>query len=196
MSEPVPPARMRASHADRERVVATLREAAVDGRLEMSEFVERCERVYEARTLGELPEFTRDLVEEDAQPVQVREAPVAALGTTVTRSGRWVVRPEEYVLALFGTAELDLRDALLAREHVRMTATSVFGRIRVHVPEGVEVRVRGWSFLGQRGVSGRRGRPRDGPVLELRGFCVLGSLLVRTPKRRWWLPWRGRRALE
>lgn len=176
--------------------MATLREAAVDGRLEMSEFVQRCERVYEARTLGELPEFTRDLVEEDAQPVQVHDTPVTALGTTVARSGRWVVRPEEYVLALFGTAELDLRDALLTSDHVRMTATSVFGRVHVRVPEGVEVRIRGWSFLGQRGLSGRRGRPSDGPVLELRGFCVLGSLLVRAPKRRWWLPWRARRELE
>ncbi|MDA8368434.1 MAG: DUF1707 domain-containing protein [Nocardiopsaceae bacterium] len=199
MSDDVPAVRIRASHLDRERVIEVLRSAVADGRLDISEFSERTERVYGARMLGELPEITADLVPPEQQPIRVDNRPLAAFFGNLERSGRWVVRASEAVFAVGGDVRLDLRDALLIRNHTRMSASSVFGRIRIDVPEGVEVRLRGWSFLGRRTTSVRRPRGEDAPVLEIEGFSLFGSLTVHAPTRpRNWLPWRrrGRKAVE
>ena len=52
---------LRASHADRDRVVDALRIAAGDGRLSAGELDTRLESALSARTFGELAELTADL---------------------------------------------------------------------------------------------------------------------------------------
>ena len=52
---------IRAADADRERVADRLRKSHGEGRLDMTEFQERLERCYEAKTLGELDQLVRDL---------------------------------------------------------------------------------------------------------------------------------------
>jgi hypothetical protein len=52
---------LRASDADRERVVSELNEHVVAGRLSDEEFEERAERAYAARTTAELDALRRDL---------------------------------------------------------------------------------------------------------------------------------------
>ncbi|WP_046468919.1 DUF1707 SHOCT-like domain-containing protein [Allosalinactinospora lopnorensis] len=194
MSEGVSPARIRAGNIDRERVIEVLRSAVEDGRLDISEFEERADRVYRARTLGDLPAITEDLLPPEHQPIRLESEPVAAVFSNAGRSGRWVVPDRLPVIALFGTAELDLRDSLLLRKHSTVHASALFGRIHVVVPEGVEVRVRGWGFLGRRTTTVRRSRWNDPPVLEFEGFSMFGSLTVRAPRaRRSWLPRRRRR---
>ncbi|MFV2196024.1 DUF1707 SHOCT-like domain-containing protein [Nocardiopsis sp. LOL_012] len=192
MSEETPPARIRASHRDRERVLRLLSEAAADGRLDLAEFEERSERAHTARTLGELPALTGDLVPEELQPVRLAVRPAVALFSTVARRGRWVAAPGEHVAALAGRVEVDMRQAVLPRNHHRMTVTAVLGRVEITVPEGVEVRVRGWSFLGRRSSTARPSRLSDPPVLEIDGFSLLGGVRVRAPRRRRFLSWRGR----
>lgn len=195
MSEQVPPERLRASDSDRERVLRVLREATADGRLDLEEFEERSTLVHEARTLGELPGVTADLLPVDQQPIRLDPQPVLGLFTTLSRQGRWVAYPGEHVVALAGRVDVDMREALLLRKHHRMTVTAVFGKVDIEVPEGVEVRVTGWSLLGRRSTSARRSELSDPPVVEIDGFSLLGTVRVRAPKRRRFLAWR-RRALR
>jgi hypothetical protein len=54
-------ASLRASDADREQIVAALRQHHGDGRLTVSEFTERMSLAYEAKTLGDLEGLTTDL---------------------------------------------------------------------------------------------------------------------------------------
>ena len=54
-------AELRAGDADRERAAERLRTGHAEGRLDMSEFQERLERCYEAKTIGQLSELVRDL---------------------------------------------------------------------------------------------------------------------------------------
>jgi hypothetical protein len=54
-------ASLRASDADREHVVYALRQHHGDGRLTVSEFTERMDLAYEAKTLGDLEGLTTDL---------------------------------------------------------------------------------------------------------------------------------------
>lgn len=56
---------LRAGDADRERVAERLRGAHAEGRLDMTEFQQRLEGCYAARTFGELRELVRDLPRQD-----------------------------------------------------------------------------------------------------------------------------------
>ncbi|SEP53330.1 DUF1707 SHOCT-like domain-containing protein [Amycolatopsis saalfeldensis] len=87
---------LRASDADRERVVSLLHAQVGEGRLTLEEFSERSAAAYAARTVGELVTLTRDL------PVLVSPSPAP------TPVSRWLV-PLAVVLAV-----LFLAGALLA----------------------------------------------------------------------------------
>ncbi len=56
-----PDPNLRAADADRESIAERLRKGHAEGRLEMTEFQERLERCYRAKTIGELRELVRDL---------------------------------------------------------------------------------------------------------------------------------------
>ena len=67
---------IRASDADREVVVDTLREAFTAGRLTLDEFDERMTAAYAARTWGDLRQLTTDL---PSQPLLGTDVPVRDL---------------------------------------------------------------------------------------------------------------------
>lgn len=67
---------IRASDADREVVVTTLRDAYTAGRLTLEEFDERTTAAYTSRTWGELRKLTEDL---PAQPILGADVPGRSL---------------------------------------------------------------------------------------------------------------------
>jgi hypothetical protein len=83
--------RLRASHADREQVVGTLKAAFVQGRLAKDEFDQRLSQAFAARTCAELAALTVDLPAglTAATPAQPARAP----------GGRAVVRPGRVITA-------------------------------------------------------------------------------------------------
>jgi Domain of unknown function (DUF1707)/Cell wall-active antibiotics response 4TMS YvqF len=185
IGEHVPARDLRASDADRERVVELLRDAHADGRLTTEEHSERVGSAYTARTLGDLSGLTVDLSSADDQPIQLDSRPVYAMFGTVRRGGRWVVPARFGVSALFGTVEIDLREAMLRRRHVVIDATMVVGSLRLLVPEGVRVEFTGRALVGSRGPRTPRRQTPDAPVVEVIGTLLLASVNAWTPKRRW-----------
>ncbi|MBO2446887.1 DUF1707 and DUF2154 domain-containing protein [Actinomadura barringtoniae] len=172
---------LRASDADRERVVSVLGEALADGRLTMEEHSERTSQAYAARTLGELTGLTTDLSPEESQPILVDDRPISILFGRTRREGRWVVPVKLPLIALFGTVELDLREAVMQRRHVVLDSMVLGGRIRLIVPEGVRVDVTGRTVLSTRDL---RTRPADeGPTVEVSGTMIFGSVKARAPKQ-------------
>ncbi len=80
------------------------------------------------------------------------------------------------VTVLFGGADLDLREAVLARD-ARLNATAIFGGVTVLVPEGTNVALHGTPVFG--GFENKtRGSP-DGPALRVDGLALFGSVEVR-----------------
>ncbi|HUK72084.1 MAG TPA: DUF1707 domain-containing protein [Streptosporangiaceae bacterium] len=180
---------LRASDADRERVVAVLAGAAADGRLTLEEHSERVAQAYSARTLGDLAELTADLAVAADQPLRLDSAkPALGIFRTETRTGRWVVPQSFAATAIFGEVNLDLTEALLQRPHVILHATAIFGNVHVLVPEGVNVEMSGTSLVGSK-VNHVRA-VGEGPVVDIRCYTVCGLVTARTPKRR---RWRGTR---
>ena len=183
-----PPRSLRASDADRERVVAVLADAAADGRLTLEEHAERVARAYSARTLGDLATLTADLAESAAQPLRLTSKPPVGIFGTEIRTGRWVVPENFAATAIFGEVNLDLTEALLRGPRVILHATAIFGSVHVLVPEGVHVEMSGTSVAGTkvnyvRALGG-------GPVVDIHAFTVCGLVTARSPKRR---KWRGPR---
>jgi len=182
------PRDLRASDADRERVVAVLADAAADGRLTLDEHTERVQRAYQARTLGELARLTEDLAAPSAQPLRLDSSrTVAAFFTTQRREGRWVMPDRLVVTAVGGHVVLDLREALLQGLHTIVHATLIGGQLHLLVPEGVRVAV---VSARQPGRAGPDLEPRPAaavpgsPLVEVRAFTVAGRVRVHTPRRQ------------
>jgi len=176
-----------------------LGEALADGRISHDEYSERISAALSARTLGDLAALTTDLAAPEHQPVQLDGGhPVAALFSTASRGGRWVVPQTMTCVAAFGEVVLDFREALLQDRHVVLTVYAVCGRVRLVVPAGVEVVMNGTELLArQRGGTARRvPTSSDTPVIEVRGYLAATEVLARTPPRpRRWLPGRRRSSL-
>jgi hypothetical protein len=176
---------LRASDADRELVVTTLREGAAQGRLTFDELAQRTELAYEASTGTELQRLVADLpqtepeVEVESVPRRVRRWNVAVLGGC-ERRGRWRPSPHSVALAILGGVELDLRDATIEGRELLLTAVAILGGIEIVVPEGVAVDVGGFALLGgnehqQGNVPVRPGTP----VVHVRAFSLLGGVEVK-----------------
>jgi Domain of unknown function (DUF1707)/Cell wall-active antibiotics response 4TMS YvqF len=181
------PRDLRASDADRERVITLLNEAAGDGRLTLSEHSERAERAYAARTLGELAELTADLAAASAQPIRLDgRKPIAGIFGRERRDGRWVVPDRLAVTAIFGEVVLDLREAVLQSRRITVLATVFGGTLQLIVPEGVAVEVTGSAALSTRSRNGTPAPLPDTPVIEVRAFSLAGRVKVVRPRKSRW----------
>jgi Domain of unknown function (DUF1707)/Cell wall-active antibiotics response 4TMS YvqF len=184
MSPRPAPRDLRASDADRDRVLVLLAEAMSDGRLTADEHSERVQRACSARTLGELAELTTDLVPASAQPVRLDGGrSISGIFGPARRDGRWVVPENLTVTAMFGEVEADFTQAILQARHVQLFATVIGGRLRLIVPDGVSVVMTGHAMLGRK----RGGTPPpagpDAPVIEVKALVLGGEVIVRTPPR-------------
>jgi hypothetical protein len=187
---------LRASDADRDRVAEQLREAFAEGRLTADEHAERLEAVYEAKTHGELAPLVADLPVRADAAAQVAlppsdvgglsryTQPLVAVFGNVQRSGRWLVANGMVATAVFGEVILDLREAVLERHEITVTANAIFGQVVLKVPDGVVVLDEGVAIFGSRSTHQPRDSPVAGaPVIRVKGASVFGQLDVKYPKR-------------
>jgi hypothetical protein len=184
MSPRQAPRDLRASDADRDRVLALLAEAVSDGRLTAEEHAERVQRACTARTLGQLADLTTDLAVPSAQPVRLDGGRVVSgMFGPARRDGRWVVPETLTVTAMFGEVELDFTEAILQARHVQLLTTIIGGRLRLAVPDGVSVAVPAHVMVGRfRGGTPPPATP-DTPLIEVKGLVLGGEIIVRTPPR-------------
>jgi hypothetical protein len=189
---------LRASDADRERVAEVLRDALAEGRLDMTEFEERLDATYKARTYGELAPLTRDLPVGGAPRVSMTKEPAqsgswagrivggegsstwaVAVMSGFQRKGRWTVPRRFSCFAFWGGGEIDLREANFADREVEINCVAIMGGMQIIVPPGVEVVVRGIGIMGgfdqrEEGVPGDPGAPR----VVVTGFAFWGGVGV------------------
>lgn len=171
---------VRASDAEREQVVAELREHAAQGRLTLEEFSQRVDEAYEAKTLAELDAVRRELPAVSALPAtrprrKARRWLVSIMGGA-DRKGRWRVPRRMAVVSLMGGCDLDLRQAQIEHDEVTVTIFTVMGGTDVYVPEGVETDVGGFAIMGGNDEHGHDAAPRPGtPLIRLRLFTLMGG---------------------
>jgi hypothetical protein len=180
---------LRVSDADRERTVLVLREHAAVGRLTLEEFTERMTVAYRAVTREELDELARDLPEVPATLSASRRRPtrwvVAVFGAT-ERDGRIRARRRVVCVTMFGSVDLDLRQATLEGDALTILALGMFGAVDVYVPEGVEVDAHGLSVFGHKGAHGNDLAPQPGtPIVRVFALSVFAGIDVWRVPAAW-----------
>jgi hypothetical protein len=188
---------LRASDADRDRVAEQLRQAAGDGRLSITELQERLDALYAAKTYGELEPVVADLPDAGRAASALANKPSSAdvtarVGGTpvsrtakavfggLTRRGQWVVPSHYQVKAVFGGAELDLREARLESPEVTIEVKAVFGGVEILVPDDVVTIVDGTAVFGGFDDQVSTTQPAAGaPVVRIGGKAVFGGVSVR-----------------
>ena len=134
MPADVPPARMRASDADRDRVVEVLRTAAADGRLTPEELGQRAAAAYSARTLGQLATLTADLADRPADVIRIGQR-----GGSVRRAGRWVVPRRLELRSSWCDVMLDFTGAVIGHDTLRIDLNMRGGSLVLVVRTGMVV---------------------------------------------------------
>jgi hypothetical protein len=172
-----------ASDAERERSIALLREAVGEGRLTLEEFSERVGLAQAARTDQELARVARDLPGEPAAsgPAVAAAETHRAFCSHLVRSGPWSLPPRSSWRSIFGTIDLDLRQARLSGPDTALEVHNLFGTVTVLVPEGVEVVVRGGGLFASQKIEAPERPPVPGvPRLTIDTRGPGGTLHVRT----------------
>ncbi|GAB1639974.1 DUF1707 domain-containing protein [Krasilnikovia sp. MM14-A1259] len=206
------PSRWLVSNQEREQVVEFLGQALTDGRLLLDEYGERCARAYAARTRADLDEIVADLPVAYAEPptdwlpvvpppyAPAMPAPypqvpppdrVSAVFGDETRRGRWVVPPVVEARAIFGECRVELQDALFQQPYLVLDVLAICGRVHVVVPPGADVRMSGFTVVGERQCRLRHDPIPGAPFVEVRAYALFGGISVRSPSR-WWQWRRGR----
>ena len=151
-------------------------------------------RVYDTRTQRELEVLVADVVvpgEAQRSPrVPVRRTDDAGTRWVVSvmsghdRKGRWRVGSSLNVINVMGGSDLDFNDAEFADDVVTVTVFSLMGGADIRVPEGLNVEVSNFAFMGGNSADVGDERPDPGgPVLRLKLISIMGgSDVKRGPK--------------
>lgn len=110
-----------------------------------------------------------------------RKGVVSVLGSA-RRAGSWTLPRHLRVVATFGNAELDLREATFSEGTTDIELFTLFGSVQLTVPPGVRVDCDVDTFGASAEVSGASGgapAAASSPVVRLRGTAVFASVEVR-----------------
>jgi hypothetical protein len=183
---------MRVNDADRQRAAELLQYACGEGRLTLEEFSVRVGAVWAADTDAEIAHATTGLAQAPALGTQTVEKVVSVFGEH-KRVGRWRLPGLLRVVNVFGSCELDLREALTGSDTVEIIGTCVFGEVKVIVPEGVEVELQGMAVFASRSMKlAAVPRLAGTPTVHVRINAYFGEVQVRSrgpasgsPLARW-----------
>lgn len=193
------------SNDDRERVAQVLHNAMAEGRLTVEELEERLDKVYAAKTFGDLEPVVRDLpvgrvAPQLPVPVNPAALPVpsnriggrgtssgaVAIMSGTDRKGMWTVPPTFTSFALMGGIEIDLTQARFEDAETTIQAFAFMGGIDIYVPDDIAVQVNGVGFMGAfENHSQNQGQPAPGvPLVKITGLAVWGGVDVKRRKPR------------
>jgi len=143
---------LRASDADRDRVIELLRAAVADGRLDPVEFDERLDAALAARTIDALAPLTADLIAVPGSaaartlpPAGTPAEPAAELLTikerhgSVRRDGRWTLPHRLVLRTAWSDVMLDLTSAVPSGPELVIELRVTGGNVELVLAPGMEV---------------------------------------------------------
>jgi hypothetical protein len=149
---------VRASDADRDRVIELLRAAVADGRLNPAEFDERLDATLAARTIDALAPLTADLIAAPGSggaltlpPAGTLAEPAAELLTirekhgTVRRDGRWTLPRRLVLRTAWSHVTLDLTSAVRSGPELVIQMRVSGGHVELVLAPGMVVDANGLS---------------------------------------------------
>lgn len=180
MEDQIKPALL-ASDADRERGVALLRDAVVDGRLTLEEFSDRVGAAQLARTEHDLDALVADLPARATPATLSTTLSHRVLFSQLVRTGTWELGQRSEYRSIFSTIHLDLRHAKLHGDVVELEIYNLFGTVTLIVPDGITVNVDGGGMFASQVIDSPSAPPVPrSPTLRVRIKGPGGTLYVRT----------------
>lgn len=194
---------LRVGNADRERAIGLLNDALTGGYLDVYEFDERIQRVYAARSRGDLREVldelpaavqlfpgalpipTGELVESASTAgLPDRQAQVtinAQAWSTLVRKGSWRVPARTLLSGSMGTFDLDLSQAILPDTPPEFELQLSWSTVKLRLSPTQVVRYDELQRSGWSPVRDRAGPPSraGGAVIVLRGGLSTSTLVIR-----------------
>ena len=181
---------MRASDADRDRYAAVLQDAYAEGRLDRAEYDERLEAVFAAKTYADLEPLIADLPAGNLPVVKppaplvpagaASQAPMVAVFSAVERKGVWALAADSNAVAVFGSVELDLRQAQIEAMSSEIRAVAVFGSVEITIPAGMRAEITGVGVFGDFSQAGEVSSPDPQlPTIRVSGLALFGSVSVK-----------------
>lgn len=195
--KPTDRALIRRAQETRERVIARLSDHFAHDTLDVEEFERRVTVAQTSDNPADIEALLTDLSD-----VGAPAAPVTAIVPTVVtalapaderhrdtvyaifggidRRGAWNVPRQMRIVALFGGANLDLREARFPAGVVDIDVTAVMGGINIVVPPGLAVQMHGSAIMG--GFADVNRSPAypdpDAPLLRVRGMAMMGGVNI------------------
>jgi hypothetical protein len=181
---------LRASHADRDRVVEILRVAAGEGRLTADELDQRLEAALSARTVGDLVELTADLppvsVSGGAVVAEVKEVlRIEQKFSAVKRVGPWVVPRRLELRTEWCDVTLDFTQAVITHDTLHIDMDMRGKTLTLVVKPGIVVDPDALKLEFSK-VKNRQAPDPATPIMlrvELVGKKSFGRVVVRQPRR-------------
>jgi hypothetical protein len=182
---------LRASHADRDRVVELLQTAAGDGQLTPEELDERLEAALTARTRGELAALTADLAGASGSaaggpaPEPKDLVRIECRSNSTKRDGRWLVPHRMEVRVTNGTVTLDFTEAVISQPSLVIDADVSSGRLTLVTRPGVAVDTDGVAADNSYVKVWAPGGPEVPVILrvQISGKVGGGHITARPPRR-------------
>jgi hypothetical protein len=184
----------------REQVIAILTEQFSRDTLDLEELEKRLDLAHRADSVVALDNLVKDLTAAEGTgetalaprtETAVDEATLArwparkrmtAIFGGLEKKGAWVCPREVAVVAIFGGADIDLREAELAPGVTELSVTTIFGGVEVIVPPWLSVEVDATAILG--GFEEIHRAPTtpdpDRRILRITGTAVLGGVEIHT----------------
>jgi serine/threonine protein kinase len=205
MPDPQPEAKVAPPPQPGMRVAKTGRQAAIDrlglhyahSTIDLAEFERRVEKVQIVQEQAELDRLLADLpplqIEQVPATPQVSGAlavphttPIVSIFGSVVRKGRWAPGRDLRVITVFGSAELDLREATLQPGVTELRVVCLFGNAEIIVPPGMAVEISALPVFGNVEDQARDDEPADpnAPRLRITGVVLFGNVEVQRRSRR------------
>jgi hypothetical protein len=180
-------------HEARERAIATLSDGFANDALDVDEFERRVTLAHTSESPQEIAALTSDL---PASTTALARATVALAPATaddgrtpetvyaifggVDRRGSWNVPRRWRVVAAFGGAQLDLREARFPTGVIDLEVKAIFGGVQIIVPPGLAVEVHGTAIMGGfQNVNRAPAHPDpDAPLLRIHGLALMGGVEI------------------
>jgi hypothetical protein len=177
---------MRISDADRNGTLRRLHNAVALGLIDIGEFEERSAQVSMARQPADLESLVDDLpragaiASSSADRLELR----GWMGS-LRRHGEWTVPTRLSLVRRIGSVELDLTTARFAGPVVVIELDMVRGSLDLRLPEGASASLDDVTVYGGSARDRRKNPPAEGrPHVVITGRVVLGSVIIRGPKRQ------------
>jgi hypothetical protein len=137
-----------------------------------------------ARTEPDLAALIADVPAQRRTPAVTAHVSHRALFSRLVRKGLWELPERAEFRSIFGTIDLDLRQATLHGDVVDVDVYNLFGTVTVIVPEGIAVTVDGGGLFASQVIDPPTSPPLPGsPQLRIHASGPGGTLYVRSRDR-------------